>query len=215
MQRTTQQAAAAPEQETVYLVDDDESARDAATWLLESAGCRVRGFGSGEELLGSWPANAAGCVVLDVRLPGLSGLAVQEELIRRGSELPVIVLTGYGEVAVAVRAFQRGAFDFIEKPYGAESLIGSVQAALTLNGERRRRAGERAAVATRLRRLTPREREVMAMVVQGMANKVVAYELGIAEKTVESHRAKVMAKMGVGSLAELVRLDALHGATAH
>jgi FixJ family two-component response regulator len=201
-------------QTTVFLVDDDETARHAATFLLEAAGCRVRAFGTGEELLAECPKDAAGCVVLDVRLPGLSGLGVQDELIRRQLLMPVIVLTGYGEVSLAVRAFQRGAFDFIEKPYPADQLIDSVQAALTLDGERRRRAREQAAFAGRVGQLTPREREVMAMVVVGKANKVVAYELGIAEKTVETHRAKVMEKMGVGSLAELVRLDALHGAAA-
>jgi len=196
---------------TVFLVDDDETARRAASWLLESVGCCVRGFGSGEAMLRDAAVDAPGCAVVDVRLPGLSGLALQEELIRRGYLLPVIVITGYGEVALAVRAFQRGAFDFIEKPYGDEQLIASVQAALALDQERRRRARERSAFAGRIGRLTPREREVMAMVVTGMANKVVAYELGIAEKTVETHRAAVMHKMGVGSLAELVRLDALHG----
>lgn len=201
-------------QTTVYLVDDDETARHAATFLLETAGLRVRAHGNGEELLATCPSDAAGCVVLDVRLPGLSGLGVQEELMRRGLLMPVIVLTGYGEVSLAVRAFQRGAFDFIEKPYPAEQLIDSVRAALTLDGERRRRARERAAFARRVGQLTRREREVMALVVVGKANKVVAYELGIAEKTVETHRAKVMEKMGVGSLAELVRLDALHGMSA-
>jgi len=199
---------------TVFVVDDDEMVRDAASWLLESAGCRVSLFDSGEDLLSHCTPDDAGCVVLDMRLPGLSGLALQDELIRSGYTQPVIVLTGYGEVAVAVRAFQRGAFDFIEKPYSSEQLVDSVQAALELDRAQRQRAREQAHFALRVERLTRREREIMMMVVAGKPNKVVAYELGIAEKTVESHRAKVMEKMEVGSLAELVRLDTLHGAAA-
>jgi len=137
----------------------------------------------------------------------MSGLALQEEMIRRGITLPVIMLTGFSEVAIAVRALQRGAFDFMEKPFGDEQILASVARAIELDADHRRRHAERAWVRSRVGRLTPREREVMSGVVAGKANKVVAYELGISPKTVEAHRARLMQKLEVQSLAELVRLD--------
>ncbi len=143
--------------------------------------------------------------------PGLRGLVAQEQLLGAEFEQPLIVLTGFGEVSVAVRALQRGAFDLIEKPCADDQLVASLEQALAVDGQRRQRARERAVFVRRRGRLTPREREVMAMVVTGKANKVVADELGISAKTVETHRARVMEKLAVGSLAELVRLETLHG----
>lgn len=192
---------------TVFVVDDDPAARRAILWMLESAGHRVAGFASGEAFLAGAHTEGGGCLVLDVRLPGLDGLAVQHELRRRGIRLPVIITTGYGEVSVAVEALQRGAFDFMEKPIDSARLLERVNAAIALDAERRRRERLRRSCTSRIGRLTPREREVMAMVVAGKANKVVAYELGISQKTVETHRARLMSKLEVESLADLVRLE--------
>ncbi|MGH7785260.1 MAG: response regulator transcription factor [Candidatus Binatia bacterium] len=198
---------ASGQEATVFVVDDDVSARRSLGWLLESAGWAVDEFGSAEAFLQGYRHGRGGCALLDVRLPGISGLALQDEMIRRGITLPVIMLTGYSEVAIAVRALQRGAFDFFEKPFAEEQLQASVARAIELDADRRRRHAERAWVSSRVGRLTPREREVMSGVVAGKANKVVAYELGISQKTVESHRARLMQKLEVQTLAELVRLD--------
>lgn len=179
---------------------------------LAAAGVQSEGFGTVPDLLRARQADDAGCVVLDVDRPGLPGLAGQELLLRAGFAHPLIVLTGYGGVAVAVRALQRGAFDLIEKPCALPQMVASVAQALAFDRSRRGSHRERTAFLGRLNRLTPRERAVMALIVAGKANKVVAQELGISKKTVETHRARVMEKLAVGSLAELVRLDTLHGA---
>jgi two-component system, LuxR family, response regulator FixJ len=201
---------------TVFVVDDDPTARRAITWMLESGGRRVEPFDSGEAFLRAYRPDQSGCLILDLRMPGMSGLALQEELTRRGVGLPVIILTGYGEVAVAVEALQRGAIDFIEKPVDDVRLQQCIDTAFALDAERRRRESLRRGCASRIGRLTRREREVMSMVVAGKANKVVAYELGISQKTVESHRARVMSKLEVHSLPDLVRLEwvAMHGDTS-
>lgn len=197
---------------TVYVIDDDPGARRAITWMLESSGRRVESFASGEAFLESYRTDHAGCVVLDVRMPGMGGLALQEEIVRRGIPLPVIMITGYSEVSVAVRALQLGAIDFIEKPIADAVFLERIGHAFALDAERRQRRCLRERCTNRIGRLTRREREVMAMVVAGKANKVVAYELGISQKTVESHRARVMSKLEVASLPDLVRLEwiALH-----
>ena len=206
----TQQTDPTP---TVFVVDDDPSARQAITWLLDSAGRRVAAFASGEAFLQAYAPERCGCLILDLRMPGMTGLALQEELLRRGIGLPVIMLTGYGEVAVAVEALQRGAVDFIEKPVDGVRLLQRIDTAIELDAERRRRESVQRGCASRIGRLTQREREVMSMVVAGKANKVVACDLGISQKTVESHRARVMTKLEVQSLADLVRLEwvAVHG----
>ena len=200
---------------TVYVIDDDPGARRAITWMLESSGRRVESFASGEAFLESYRADHAGCVVLDVRMPGMGGLALQEEIVRRGIPLPVIMITGYSEVSVAVRALQLGAIDFIEKPIADAVFLERIEHAFALDAERRQRRCLRERCTHRLGRLTRREREVMAMLVARKANKVVAYELGISQKTVESHRARVMSKLEVASLPDLVRLEwiALHAET--
>jgi len=203
MERTAHSDA----QPTVFVVDDDPATRRSITWLLESNGRSVQAFESGEAFLDAYSRERGGCLILDLRLPGMSGLALQEELCRRGIGLPVIMLTGFGEVALAVEALRRGAVDFIEKPVDEARLLGSIDTAVGLDAERRRRECLRRSCAGRLGRLTRREREVMALVVAGKANKVVAYELGISPKTVEVHRARVMSKLEVQSLAELVRLE--------
>jgi two-component system, LuxR family, response regulator FixJ len=191
---------------TVFVVDDDPSLRRSTAWLLEGGGMAVETFSCGEAFLQTCSAQSSGCVLLDVRLPGISGIALQEELQLRGIDLPVIMLTGYSEVSVAVRALQQGAFDFIEKPFHDEQLLSCVAQALALDQHRRRIHRDRADAIERIGRLSPREREVLEGIVSGKANKVIAFDLDIAEKTVESHRARVMQKVGVGTLAELVRL---------
>ena len=197
---------------TVFVIAADPLQRHDLVRSLDAASLRVEGFAAVDALLRARRPGDAGCILLDVDIPGPRGLVSQEMLLRAGFEQPLIVLTGFGEVAVAVRALQRGAFDLIEKPYPDHQLLASLEQALAVDGISRRRARERAAFLGRLGRLTPREREVMAMIVIGKANKVVALDLGISEKTVETHRARVMEKLAVGSLAELVRLETLHGA---
>ena len=164
----------------VYVVDDDAGARHAIVWMLESAGRQVEAFDSAEEFLATYRCERIGCLVLDLRLRGMTGLALQDELAQRGITLPVIMMTGYAEVSAAVEAVQRGALDFIEKPVDEARLLERVETAFRLDAERRRRERLRRACAARLERLTRREREIMAMVVAGKANKVVAYELGIS-----------------------------------
>jgi FixJ family two-component response regulator len=205
--------SAAQNMTTVFVIDDDPATRDSIAWLLESARWSVETFESGEAFLAAYNPQRPGCLILDIRLPGMSGVALQEELTRRGIVLPVIMLTGFGDVSLAVQAFQQGAFDFIEKPFTDDQILACIGRAIALDRDRRRREGQRTAASSRLNRLTPREREVMAMVVAGKANKVVAYDLGISQKTVESHRARLMEKLDVQCLADLVRLEfvALHG----
>jgi FixJ family two-component response regulator len=202
---------------TIHVVDDDAAARSALTWMLESAGHRVEAFARGEDFLAAYTPAQAGCVIVDVRMPGMGGLLLQAEMARRGIDLPVIMVSGYAEVSIAVEALQRGAVDFIEKPIDGAHLLERIDVALARDAERRQREGLRHACTSRIERLTRREHEVMTMIVAGKANKVVAYELGISQKTVESHRARVMSKLEVESLADLVRLEwvALHGEAVH
>jgi RNA polymerase sigma factor (sigma-70 family) len=195
-----------PRPATVFVIDDDRATRNSIAWLLESAHYRVEAYESGEAFFEACRPDWNGCLILDLRLPGISGVALQDKLARQGITLPVILLTGYGDVSTAVRAFHQGAVDFIEKPYTDEELLSCIERAMALDRERRRAAAERQALSERLDSLTPREREVMAMVVAGKPNKVVAFDLGISQKTVESHRARLMEKLRVQSLADLVRL---------
>jgi FixJ family two-component response regulator len=192
---------------TVFVVDDDPVARRALSFMLDSAGRRIEAFASGDEFLRAYDPDRRGCLILDLRMPGMTGLALQDELNARGATLPVIMLSGYAEVAIAVEVLQRGGVDFLEKPVDETRLERRIDEAFAIDAERRRQAAARQNCNARLDRLTPREHEVMEMVVAGKANKVVAYELGISQKTVESHRARVMSKCEVQSLADLVRLE--------
>jgi RNA polymerase sigma factor (sigma-70 family) len=195
-----------PRPATVFVIDDDAATRNSIAWLLESADYRVETYESGEGFFEVCRSDWTGCLILDLRLPGISGVALQDKLAKQGITLPVIMLTGYGDVSTAVRAFHQGAVDFIEKPYTDEELLSCIERAMSVDRERRREMAERRALSERLDSLTPREREVMAMVVAGKPNKVVAFDLGISQKTVESHRARLMEKLRVQSLADLVRL---------
>jgi two-component system response regulator TtrR len=191
---------------TIFVVDDDEAMRDSMSWLLEGEGYRVSCFDSGESYLGAWRDDMRGCLVLDVRMPEMSGLELQEKLDALGSRLPIIFITGHGDVPMAVAALQRGACDFIEKPFHNEDLLSRIERALEIDAEIAARRQRDGAVARRLEQLTQREREVMQLVVAGKLNKQVADQLDISMKTVEAHRARVMEKMGVRTLAELVRV---------
>ena len=194
---------------TVYVVDDDPALRESLSYLLRSEGLRVRTFDSARAFLGEHEDNTRGCLVVDVRMPEMSGLQLLEHLTEVGSELPVIVITGHGDVPMAVRALKCGALDFIEKPFGDQALLDRVHEALD---EDRRRHGEqiqRDEIVRRMARLTQREREVMDRVAEGKPNKIIAEELGLSPKTVEVHRARLMHKLEVDSLAQLMRIAIL------
>ena len=190
---------------TIYVVDDDEAMRDSMTWLLEGEGYRIACFDSGESYLAAWSPAMRGCLVLDVRMPEMSGLELQEKLDALGSRLPIIFVTGHGDVPMAVGALQRGACDFIEKPFHNADLLSRIERALELDSQIAARRERDDAIANRLELLTHREREVMNLVVAGKLNKQIADSLDISMKTVEAHRARVMEKMGVRTLAELVK----------
>jgi len=191
---------------TVFVVDDDQAMRHSLKWLIESIGMKVRTYASADEFLGDYYPGRAGCLLLDVRMPGMSGLDLQAYLAREDSRLPVIIITGHGDVSMAVKAMKSGAVDFIEKPFYDEVLLTSIRNALDFDEKQRALRSQRAEIATRLAELTPREHEVMAMVTEGQANKEIATTLGVSAKTVEAHRARVMEKMRANSLAELVRM---------
>ena len=189
----------------VHVVDDDNSMRTAVMRLLQAAGYQARGYPSaGEFLLGRADGDAPGCVVLDVRMPGPSGLELQEALARFDVLIPIVFLTGHGDIAMSVHAMKAGAVDFLTKPVSREALLGAVRSAIARDAETRAaREGSRA-LRVRYESLTPREREVFTGVVAGRLNKQIAADLGTAERTIKAHRAQVMEKMQVGSVAELV-----------
>jgi two-component system response regulator FixJ len=192
--------------QTVYVVDDDASARDSLCWLLGTEKLRTRAFASAGEFLEQWRGDWSGCVTLDIRMPDMSGLQVQQELLRRGNRMPIIILTGHADVPIAIRAMKLGAFDFLEKPYSDSELLDAVGNALAHERELEQAGRERVKAAQALENLTEREREVMCLVVDGLTNKAVAARLGISEKTVEVHRSRVMQKTGAESFSALVQL---------
>jgi len=199
-------AETAPEQPTVFVVDDDPGIRDSVTWLFQSVGLPVETYGSAQKFLDTYVASRPGCLILDVRLPGMGGLDLLEALRRRGATLPVIVVTAFGEVHSAVRAMKGGAIDVMEKPTRDQVLLDRVQQALELDRRTRATLASRAEAAARYARLSKRELEVLALIIAGKANKVIATELTLSPKTVEAHRAAIMRKLGVHSIAELVRI---------
>ncbi len=191
--------------QTIYVVDDDEAMRDSMSWLLEGEGYQVACFDSAESFLAARSDDLRGCLVLDVRMPEMSGLELHEQLDALGSTLPIIFVTGHGDVPMAVAAIQRGASDFIEKPFRNEDLLSRIRRALELDQQRSASRERTDAVAHRLEQLTQREREVLDLVVAGKLNKQIADTLDISMKTVEAHRARVMEKMGARTLAELIK----------
>lgn len=191
--------------QSIFIVDDDEALRDSLVWLLESSGYHVYAYESAEVFLDAYRCEMTGCLVLDVRMPGMSGLELFEELRRRHCTLPVIFITGHGDVPMAVAAVKRGAVDFIEKPFGDRDMLGLIEESLARERDSRRQRQLEAETARRLAELTQREREVLDLIIAGKLNKQIADLLGISIKTVEVHRARVMEKMGASSLAELVQ----------
>ncbi|NIT36028.1 MAG: response regulator [candidate division Zixibacteria bacterium] len=190
---------------TVFVVDDDPSVRGGLARLFKSVGLAAEAFASAREFLGRAPIEGPACLVLDVRLPELSGLDLQEELARAGVAIPIIFITGHGTVPTSVRAMKAGAADFLEKPVDEQELLDAVRRALEQDRRARQEQAEAAERRRRLESLTPREREVLSYVTAGWLNKQIAAELGTSEKTVKVHRARVMEKMKVVSLADLVR----------
>jgi two-component system response regulator FixJ len=191
---------------TIFIVDDDTAVRDSLKMLLRSVGQAVETFGSGQEFIDAYSEDRPGCLVLDIRMPGMSGLELQQKLNERHSIMPIIFITGHGDVPMAVEAMQAGAVDFIQKPFRDQDLIDRINQALEKDQNNRASLGERNDIRKRLETLTPREREVLDLVVHGKANKVIAGDLRLSQRTVEIHRARVMEKMQASSLAHLVRM---------
>jgi len=190
----------------VHIVDDDEAIRDALSWLLQSRDVQAETWESAEDFLAAWTPLMAGCLLLDIRMEGMTGLELFDRLRERGCRLPVIFLTGHGDVPIAVSALKKGARDFVEKPFNDNDLVDRVIEALAFDAEQRAREAGQASVTARLATLTQRERQVMDLVVGGKLNKVIADDLGISMRTVEVHRAHVFEKMGVKTAVELARL---------
>lgn len=191
---------------TVFIVDDDEAVRGSLKLLLKTLGLPAQAYASAQEFLAGFDPGRSGCLVLDIRMPGMSGLELQEELNTRGAMLPIVFITGHGDVPMAVEAMQRGAMDFLQKPFRDQDLLDRINKALEKDRAGRELLGNRARIQACIAGLTPREREVLALVTQGKANKVIAGDLQLSQRTVEIHRAHVMEKMGANSLAHLVRM---------
>lgn len=194
-------------QGTVFIVDDDEAIRHAMELLMRSVGQSCETFPSADAFLESYSDDREGCLVLDIRMPGLGGFELQSKMTEFGSTLPIIFITGHGDVPMAVEAMQNGAFDFIQKPFRDQDLLDRIGLAMRADRTKRADQQKRTAVVARLLKLTRRERQVMDLVVTGKPNKVIAFELGVSQRTVEIHRARVMEKMQAASLADLVRMD--------
>lgn len=195
-----------PDDATVFVIDDDEAVRDALSVHLDLAGLPSRSFASAAAFLAAIGPDQGGCAVIDIRMPDMDGLSLQQEMIRRGLTLPVIIITGHGDVPAAVTAFRAGAVDFLQKPFDEDQLIERVREAIERDRRDRRLNLEIAEIRRRYELLSPREREVMDLIAEGHANKVIAIRLDIGVRTVETHRAKVLEKMGVKSASELARM---------
>ena len=191
---------------TVFVVDDDAALRRSIAFLAESVGWRVRAFAGPEEFLRAPDLACGGCLVLDIRMPGMSGLELQRELQARAIELPIVFITGHGDIAMAVQAMKDGALDFIEKPFKDQQLLDAIARAMRVAAKRQEQASRQAEYRRLLSRLTQRECEVAALVARGLSNKLIARELDISDKTVQVHRANLMDKMGVHSAAELAQI---------
>ena len=199
---------------TAHIVDDDPSIQRSLRRLLESVGLTVECFSSAQDFIERYDPDVPGCLLLDVRMPGLSGLELQDHLRSQECMLPIIFVTGYGDVPMTARAMKAGAVDFLQKPFNDQELLGAIERALARNAQMRQEQSEQRRVQARLQLLTPREREVLERVVAGKTNKEIAAEFGITEKTIKVHRARVMEKMQADSLAQLVVLAQIVGAGA-
>lgn len=191
--------------QTVFVVDDDEGVRDGLSLLLHTVGQSCELYESGQEFLDAYDVEKRGCLVLDIRMPRMTGLDLQKKLLEMGSRLPIIFITGHGDIPMAVEAMRRGALDFIRKPFREHDLLERINEALSIDENAHRKAQDRQELAEKLSALSEREREVFERVADGLMNKVIAGELGISERTVEVHRGQVMKKLGVKTLAQLVR----------
>jgi two-component system, LuxR family, response regulator FixJ len=195
-----------PKEPVVMVVDDDAGVRNAMRLLLRSVRLESMQFASAAEFLERYDSDQPGCLVLDIRMPGMSGLELQQALNMRGAVIPVIFMSGHGDIPMAVEAMQHGAFDFLQKPFRDQDLLDRIQRAIAKDAELRKSLGEHARIRERLDELTPREREVLDLMTRGLQNKVIAQDLGVSPRTVEIHRARVMEKMEAQSVAELVRM---------
>jgi len=191
---------------TVCIVDDDEAVRGSLKLLFKSLGLASLAYASAAEFLAEFDPQRRGCLVLDIRMPGMSGLDLQQELNARGALVPIIFITGHGDVPMAVEAMQFGAMDFLQKPFRDQDLIDRIHKAIEKDRAGRELLGQREHIQARIAELTPREREVLDLIVAGKPNKIMAADLGVSQRTVEIHRARVMEKMGANSLAHLVRM---------
>ena len=198
----------------VHVIDDDDAVRDSVAFLLRSARIDVRTYESATAFLDEMSGNASGCIVTDVRMPGMSGVDLLRQLKARGSSMPVIVITGHGDIQLAVQAMKSGAADFLEKPFDDEALLASVRSALGQAEKDAQSESERTKLAGKVAALSKREREVLEGLIAGKPNKIIAFDLGISPRTVEIYRAHVMTKMDAGSLSELVRMALLAGVGA-
>ncbi len=200
-----------PGERLVYVVDDDEAVRESLSALLEAKSYTVRTFALARDFLGAAPTLRPGCLVADIRMPEMDGLELQQRLTEQAFNFPLIVITGHGDVPLAVRAMKVGAVDFIEKPFAAEAILASIEAALARLAQSGEDDSLTAAATARLALLSPREREVLQGLLAGLPNKSIAYDLAISPRTVEIHRARVMDKMGARSLSELIRMSLAAG----
>lgn len=191
---------------TVFVVDDDEGVCQSLRWLFESVSLRTETFTNAKSFLEAYEEERSGCLVLDIRMPGMSGLALQELLQQRGITLPVVIITGHGDIPMAVRAMKIGAIDFIQKPYNPQQLLETVQQAINTDLERRRQQANHEDLAARFEQLSPRERQVAELVCRGLPNRRISEELEVSPKTIEVHRARVMEKMRAATLADLVQM---------
>ena len=190
----------------VYIVEDDNAVRDSLQMMLESVGRSVQAFADASQFLASYSQTMAGCIVLDIRMPGINGMELQRKLNDMNSILPIIFVTGHGDVPMAVEAMQQGAVDFVQKPYREHELLDKISQAMTLDEENRSSLEQRQLILQHMQDLTPREGDVLKLMVEGKANKVIAIDLDISQRTVEIHRARVMEKLSANSLAHLVRM---------
>ena len=201
--------------QVVFVIDDDASMRDAISRLLNAVGVTVQPFASAREFLNRRLPDVPGCVVLDVRLPGLSGLDLQREMVERGIHIPVVFITGHGDIPMSVQAMKAGAVEFLTKPFRDQDLLDAVRSGIQLDRKEREERAELAELRDCVRQLTQREQEVMSLVVSGLLNKQIALQLGTSEKTIKIHRSQVMRKMRANSLADLVRMSQKLGTCAH
>jgi two-component system response regulator FixJ len=195
----------------VFVVDDDPAVRESLRWLIEPAGFGVEAYADAGSFLSAYDPTRPGCLILDMRLPDMAGIDLQEELLVRKVSIPIIIISAYAEFATAVRALRAGAIDFIEKPFQGQYLLDRIAQAIEIDAAQRRNAAEQHRAEDRLATLSPREREVLTHMLDGKANKTIAYELGLSPKTIEVHRAHVLQKLRVDSMIELSRLALILG----